>query len=297
MPSTTSSAAVDRREPAGAGQAAIDVAGAGLDLQLRSRPYAEVDLARLDLWSRQLTVDAAANGAGAVAGDVATIETIRDRIADTLGSSLERDRRRGPRAARRRRQERARCRERGGCATSHRAGPAQLKPSRPCVVRHSRGWRQKIAEQSPEHDRGSHDHHPSGDTERPGDRCARETRDVRGSDQEPGVAYSHEECDPAEEAGNQRCEPTGDRRRPRHRGRFEVREPHRVAERVVDPRAIEYRVTARASSARSCASSSAITRSSYSVSAMRFPFCGAAPTVSRTLQRKATVSDVLRRHA
>jgi len=80
--------AADRREPANASRAAIDVAGAGLDLQLRSRPYAEVDLARLDLWSRQLMVDAAANDAGAVAGDVATIETIRDRIAHTLGSSV-----------------------------------------------------------------------------------------------------------------------------------------------------------------------------------------------------------------
>jgi hypothetical protein len=79
--------AVDRREPAGASRAAIDVTRAGLDLQLRHRPHAEVDVARLDLWSRQLAVDAASDTASAVAGDVATLEAIRDRIAQTLGSS------------------------------------------------------------------------------------------------------------------------------------------------------------------------------------------------------------------
>ena len=51
-------------------------------------PDAEVDVARLDLWSRQLAVDAASDNVGAVAGDVATLEAIRDRIAHTLGSSI-----------------------------------------------------------------------------------------------------------------------------------------------------------------------------------------------------------------
>ncbi len=60
--------------------AAIAVAQAGLDLQLRYRPPAQIDLARFGLWVRQLLVDAAA-------GDVASLEYIRDRFAHTLDSS------------------------------------------------------------------------------------------------------------------------------------------------------------------------------------------------------------------
>jgi hypothetical protein len=72
-------AAVTARDPATARQAAIDVSRAGLDVRLRYRPPAEVDRARLDPWARQILVDAAANDAGAVAGDVAILETIRNR--------------------------------------------------------------------------------------------------------------------------------------------------------------------------------------------------------------------------
>ena len=61
--------------------AALAVGHAGLDLQLRYRPAVEINLARLELWTRQLEADAgAANRAGAI-GDVATLEWIRDRIA------------------------------------------------------------------------------------------------------------------------------------------------------------------------------------------------------------------------
>jgi hypothetical protein len=76
--------AVQARNAAAAGQAAIDLARAGLDLQLRYRPPAEIDLARLGSWARQVLVDAAAGDAAAVAGDAAILETIRDRIAHTL---------------------------------------------------------------------------------------------------------------------------------------------------------------------------------------------------------------------
>jgi hypothetical protein len=67
------------REPARARQVALGVEQAALDLQLRHRAPAEVDLERLDLWARQLQVDAAAEDDGAVAGDVATLRVIWDR--------------------------------------------------------------------------------------------------------------------------------------------------------------------------------------------------------------------------
>ena len=51
--------AVDARDPTRARQAALRVEQAALDLQLRHRPPAVVDVDRLDLWARQLLVDAA----------------------------------------------------------------------------------------------------------------------------------------------------------------------------------------------------------------------------------------------
>jgi hypothetical protein len=64
-----------------ASQAALDVANATLDLQLRYRPPAEINLARFELWAWQLAVDAKARNPGAVHGDVTTLGFIRDRIA------------------------------------------------------------------------------------------------------------------------------------------------------------------------------------------------------------------------
>ena len=66
--------------------AALDVNQAALDLELRYRPPAEIDRARFDLWARQAGVDAAYGKRGAVSGDVATLEWIRDRIANKLDS-------------------------------------------------------------------------------------------------------------------------------------------------------------------------------------------------------------------
>ena len=67
------------RDPARVGQAALRVEQAALDLQLRWRAPAEVDADRLDLWARQLLLDAAAKDRGAVAGDAATLRVIWDR--------------------------------------------------------------------------------------------------------------------------------------------------------------------------------------------------------------------------
>ena len=75
--------AVDARSPARARQAALRVEQAALDLELRYRAPSEVDRDRLDLWARQLLVDAAAGDRGAVAGDVATLQVLWDRAGRT----------------------------------------------------------------------------------------------------------------------------------------------------------------------------------------------------------------------
>ncbi|MEK6251539.1 MAG: hypothetical protein AABM43_06275 [Actinomycetota bacterium] len=73
--------AVGARDSRRAPQAALDVAKASLDLQLRYRPPREINLARFELWTRQLLADAAAKNAAALHGDVTTLGFIRDRIA------------------------------------------------------------------------------------------------------------------------------------------------------------------------------------------------------------------------
>ena len=75
---------VAARDRAGAQQAAVDAAQATLNLHLQYRPVAEVDRGRFELWLRQLLVDAVRGSSAAVAGDVSTLEWIRDRIAATL---------------------------------------------------------------------------------------------------------------------------------------------------------------------------------------------------------------------
>jgi hypothetical protein len=77
-------AAVGARDRQQASQAALEVVDASLDLQLRYRPVAEINLARFELWARQLFVDAAARNAAGVHGDVTTLAWIRDRIALTI---------------------------------------------------------------------------------------------------------------------------------------------------------------------------------------------------------------------
>jgi hypothetical protein len=78
---------VEDREPHRARQAAIDVARWSLDLQLRHRPVAEIELARFDLWAAQLLVDAAAGNAAAVNGDFFSLDYVRDRIQHVLGEA------------------------------------------------------------------------------------------------------------------------------------------------------------------------------------------------------------------
>ncbi|MEO5884653.1 MAG: hypothetical protein ABIQ58_03960 [Candidatus Limnocylindrales bacterium] len=76
--------AIKAHKSVGTRDAALDVVQAVLDLQLQFRRPAEIDLARSDLWARQVLVDAARRDAAAISGDTATLEWIRDRIARTL---------------------------------------------------------------------------------------------------------------------------------------------------------------------------------------------------------------------
>jgi hypothetical protein len=79
--------AVRARRSGQVAQAAIDVAQSAYDLELRSRPPAQIDVARFYLWTQQLRVDAAAKDLAGVTGAVAVLEWIRDRIAHTLDSA------------------------------------------------------------------------------------------------------------------------------------------------------------------------------------------------------------------
>ncbi len=70
-----------------AAQAALGVAQASLDFQLRYRPPTEIDAARFHLWTRQLLLDVPTERLGLVRGDVAALRWIRDRFAHTLSAS------------------------------------------------------------------------------------------------------------------------------------------------------------------------------------------------------------------
>jgi hypothetical protein len=82
-------AAVGARNAARSRRAAIEAARLSLDLQLRYRPAAVINLARFDLWAAQVLVDVAAGDAAAVRGDAFTLVYIRDRILGAVdGTTL-----------------------------------------------------------------------------------------------------------------------------------------------------------------------------------------------------------------
>ncbi|MEJ7764052.1 MAG: hypothetical protein WKF86_01010, partial [Acidimicrobiales bacterium] len=78
-------AAVAADRPAQVHRAALDVAEAGLDLQLRYRPPAEVDRDRLRVRASHLLVDAAAGDPEAVDGDVVVLDALLARIGPPAG--------------------------------------------------------------------------------------------------------------------------------------------------------------------------------------------------------------------
>jgi hypothetical protein len=65
----------------------VDLGHAALDLLLQFRPPTRIDRARFELWTRQVLIDAEARDAGALKGDVATLERIFDRFSRTLPTS------------------------------------------------------------------------------------------------------------------------------------------------------------------------------------------------------------------
>lgn len=72
---------VDSRNVAAARQASIDAARAALDLKLAYRERTTIDLAHIELWARQIVVDAEAHDRDAIRGDFASIKWIRERLA------------------------------------------------------------------------------------------------------------------------------------------------------------------------------------------------------------------------
>ncbi len=83
--------AVDARSSARSRNAAIEAARLSFDLQLRYRPVTDIDLARMDLWAAQLTVDQAAGDTEGIAADAFAMDYVRDRIwADLDDADLAR---------------------------------------------------------------------------------------------------------------------------------------------------------------------------------------------------------------
>jgi hypothetical protein len=85
--------AVTARNAIDARMAAVQVARASLDFELRHRPHTEIDMARFDLWALQILVDADAGAAGDtlaagnVMGDVTSMEWVWKRFSHTLDSA------------------------------------------------------------------------------------------------------------------------------------------------------------------------------------------------------------------
>jgi hypothetical protein len=76
--------AVTARARVATSVASIDVAQAALDLELPFRPSVRIDIGRFGLWARQVLVDAPRGDAGAVSGDLASLEWTRERFSSAL---------------------------------------------------------------------------------------------------------------------------------------------------------------------------------------------------------------------
>ncbi|MEU1229173.1 hypothetical protein [Streptomyces sp. NPDC005828] len=72
--------AVKARDAALVRGAVLRVAQNDLDLHLRYEPLATVEAARMQMWARQSALDGAARDAGAIAGDVTSLELTWDRV-------------------------------------------------------------------------------------------------------------------------------------------------------------------------------------------------------------------------
>ena len=76
--------AVRAHKAAAVEQAAVDVSQSVLDLELQYRPPEEINAARFELRTQQLRLYAAANDLAGVTSQVATLEWMRDRFANSL---------------------------------------------------------------------------------------------------------------------------------------------------------------------------------------------------------------------
>jgi hypothetical protein len=72
-------------------QAAVDVLRVGLDLELQFRSRVEIDVERLDLWLRQLVIDAKARDKAGIASDLAILKWILDRLDNVGSNEAQRD--------------------------------------------------------------------------------------------------------------------------------------------------------------------------------------------------------------
>ena len=81
-------AAMEGPDAEAAGQGAIDLAQASLDLLLLHQTVPEVDRARFSLWIEQLSLDAAAGDQALVAGDAAILQTIWQRVGHTADAVI-----------------------------------------------------------------------------------------------------------------------------------------------------------------------------------------------------------------
>ena len=77
-------AQIEARSRSKTRDAAIDVAYASNDMQLRYRSVIKIDTRRFELWVRRALVDAMARSLGGTRSDVVTLEWLRDRIALSL---------------------------------------------------------------------------------------------------------------------------------------------------------------------------------------------------------------------
>lgn len=79
--------AIDGRNKKDARQAAVDIALACLDFELRYEERAEIDLDLIEVWSLQLEIDTAVHDDAGILSDLETIRLIRDRLEPAMASS------------------------------------------------------------------------------------------------------------------------------------------------------------------------------------------------------------------
>ena len=80
------STAVADGDDAAASQAAIDIGRLGLDLALRYREPAGVEIGRFDVWLAQVQLDAAAEDAALLNGDYFALDYVRERFVSDIGA-------------------------------------------------------------------------------------------------------------------------------------------------------------------------------------------------------------------